>query len=206
MEILFVLKAPLRWLRKLYTWTLRWARAKHAPWALFCIAFMESSFFPVPPDVLLIAMVVADKKKWVRFAFICTLGSVCGALLGYAIGWGFYETVGKLIVKIYHLEHVIEVVGQKYAENAFFTVFTAAFTPIPYKIITIAAGLFRISLTVLIIASVIGRGARFFLVSSALRIFGRRIEHSIEKYFDVFSIIFILLIIIGFLLLRFVFK
>lgn len=201
-----ILQAPIRGLRKMYDWTIHWAKTKQAPYALFGVAFVESSFFPVPPDVLLIAMVVADKKKWWRFAAICTLGSVCGALLGYAIGWWFYEIVGKFIVNTYHLENIVALVEKKYAENAFLTVFTAAFTPIPYKVITIAAGLFKISLGILIVASIIGRAARFFLVALALFIFGEKISKSIEKYFDIISIVFMLLLVGGYMMIKYVWK
>ena len=196
-------KAPMRWIRRLYDWTLHWSKTPQAPYALFGIAFAESSFFPVPPDVLLIAMVVADRKQWIKNALICTTGSVTGALLGYFIGWSLYETVGKLIVETYHLGPVMKLVGQKYAENAFLTVFTAAFTPIPYKVITLAAGLFRISIPVLVLASIVGRGARFFLVAGVLRIFGERVEKAIEKYFDLFSILFLALLIGGFLAIKY---
>ncbi|HNV85813.1 MAG TPA: YqaA family protein [Candidatus Omnitrophota bacterium] len=197
-----IVMAPVRWMRKLYNWTLHWSKTRQAPYALFGIAFAESSFFPIPPDVLLIPTVIADKKGWIRKAAVCTAGSVCGAFLGYFIGWCFFETVGKIIVETYHLEAAVKLVGQKYAENAFLTVFTAAFTPIPYKVITIAGGLFRIPLSVLFVASVLGRGARFFIVAGALRIFGERIEKTIEKYFDVFSIVFIVLLIGGFIVLK----
>ncbi|OGX35664.1 MAG: hypothetical protein A3I43_03935 [Omnitrophica WOR_2 bacterium RIFCSPLOWO2_02_FULL_50_19] len=192
--------------KKLYDWTLLRARTKNASYALFGIAFIESSFFPVPPDVLLIAMVVADRMKWLRYALICTAGSVLGALLGYFIGWGLYETVGKLIVDTYNLHAVVELIGRKYSENAFMTVFTAAFTPIPYKAITITAGLFKISLPVLIAASIIGRAGRFFIVAGVLRIFGKTIADSIEKYFNILSIAFVLLGIIGFILLKYAFR
>jgi membrane protein YqaA with SNARE-associated domain len=198
-----IIRAPIRFLKYLYTWTLHWAKTPQAPYALFGIAFIESSFFPIPPDILLIAMVVAKKEKWLRDAAICTIGSVCGALFGYFIGWSLYETVGKVIVNAYHLQPMMDLVGQKYADNAFLTVFTAAFTPIPYKVITIAAGLFRISIVTLIIASIIGRAGRFFMVAGALRIYGERIAKSIEKYFDIFSIVFILLLIGGFLALKY---
>lgn len=201
-----ILKAPTAWLRKLYDWTIHWAKTPQAPYALFAIAFIESSFFPVPPDVLLIAMVVAQREKWLRNAFICTVGSVSGALLGYVIGWSLYEAIGKFIVDAYHLQAVVELVGRKYQENAFMTVFTAAFTPIPYKVITIAAGLFKISLWTLVIASIIGRAGRFFLVAGSLRIFGKRISDSIERYFDIFSLVFAALLIGGFLLLKYAFK
>lgn len=201
-KITDLLTAPIRWMRKLYDWTLHWSKTRQAPYALFVIAFAESSFFPIPPDVLLIAMVVADRKGWIGKAAICTAGSVCGAFLGYFIGWSLYETVGKAIVEMYHLEAAMQLVGQKYAENAFLTVFTAAFTPIPYKVITIAGGLFQISLLVLFLASLIGRAARFFLVAGALRLFGERVEKTIEKYFDLFSIVFIVLLVGGFVVIK----
>lgn len=196
------LKAPSRGMRRLYDWTIHWSQTPQAPYALFAIAFVESSFFPVPPDVLLIAMVVADRKNWYKIALVCTAGSVTGALLGYWIGWSLFETVGKIIVETYHLESAMKMVGEKYAQNAFLTVFTAAFTPIPYKVITMAAGLFKISLGVLVLASVLGRGARFFLVAGVLRIFGARIERAIEKYFDVFSVVFLILLVGGFLVIK----
>lgn len=197
-----LIQSPLKLFRKLYDWTKHWSKTKQAPYALFCIAFIESSFFPIPPDVLLIAMVVSDRKKWLRNALICTIGSVLGAMLGYLIGLVFYETIGKTIVNSYNLQEVVAIVGRKYSENAFLTVFTAAFTPIPYKVITIAAGLFRISLPTLIIASIIGRAGRFFLVSASLRMFGKKIEDSIEKYFDIFSLIFIIFLVGGFIFLK----
>jgi len=205
-DILYTLKAPLRWIRRLYDWTLHWARTKQAPYALFFIAFIESSFFPIPPDVLLIAMVVAHRKNWIRYATICTIGSVLGALLGYFIGWSLFETVGKFIVQTYNLDAVVKMLGQKYVENAFLVVFTAAFTPIPYKAITITAGLFKISLVTLVIASIVGRAGRFFLVAAALRVFGKKISDSIEKYFDIFSIAFLLLVVAGFLALKYFIK
>jgi Predicted membrane protein len=204
--LLYILKAPLRWIRQLYDWTLHWAKTKQAPYALFLIAFIESSFFPIPPDVLLIAMVVANRKSWLRNAAICTLGSVLGALLGYFIGWSLFETVGKFIVQTYNMEPVVKMLGQKYAENAFLVVFTAAFTPIPYKAITITAGLFKISLVTLVVASIVGRAGRFFLVAGALRVFGKKISDSIEKYFDIFSIVFLVLIVGGFLALKYFIK
>ncbi|MCM8791446.1 MAG: DedA family protein [Candidatus Omnitrophica bacterium] len=194
---------PIRFFRYLYDWTLHWAKTPQAPYALFGIAFIESSFFLIPPDILLIAMVVANRKRWIVDAAVCTVGSVTGAFFGYFIGWSLYETVGKLIVNTYHLQPMMDVVGRKYAENAFLTIFTAAFTPIPYKVITIAAGLFRIPLLTLVTASIIGRAGRFFIVAGALRIFGKKIENTIEKYFDIFSIVFILLLVGGFLAIKY---
>lgn len=198
-----ILRSPITFFKYLYTWTLHWAKTRQAPYALFCIAFIESSFFPIPPDILLIATVAAKRQRWLRLATICTLGSVAGAFLGYFIGWSLYETVGKFIVETYHLQAMMDLIGKKYADNAFLTVFTAAFTPIPYKIITIGAGLFRISLPTLILASLVGRAGRFFIVAAALRVFGEKIEKSIEKYFDILSVLFILLLVGGFLALKY---
>ncbi len=204
--LLRVLKGPTLFLRRLYDWTLHWAKTPRAPAALLGIAFMESSFFPIPPDVLLIPMVIAKPVRWLGFAALCTLGSLLGALLGYAIGWGLYETVGQWIVATYHLEEAMVLVGQKYQENAFLAVFTAAFTPIPFKVFTISAGLFRIDVATLLVASLLGRFGRFFLVAGSLRLFGRRIAATIERYFDVFSLVFAALLIGGFCLVKYVLK
>lgn len=192
--------------RILYDWTVMQSRSKNAPFALFFVAFAESSFFPVPPDVLLIPMVIGERKRWFRYASICTVGSVLGGILGYFIGWGLYESVGKVIINFYNMEAVVKIVGMKYAENAFLAIFTAAFTPIPYKAITITAGVFLISLEVLIIASIIGRAGRFFLVAGILRIFGKKIQDLLEKYFNIFSIIFIVLLIGGFVVFKYLLK
>lgn len=198
-----IIKTPQLLIRKLYDWTVDWSRTPSASWALFFIAFMESSFFPIPPDVLLIAMVVSDPARWFRSALICTIGSVSGAILGYFIGWSLFEMIGRKLVEFYNLEEAMAYVGQKYEENAFLTVFTAAFTPIPYKAITIGAGLFKISLTTMILASLVGRAGRFFLVAGLLNLFGSPIKKMIEKYFDLFTVIFILLLLGGFVLLRY---
>ncbi len=194
--------SPLYWLRKMYDWTLRQSGSPHAPWALFGVAFIESSVFPVPPDVLLVAMTAARREKWLKYACICTAGSVLGALLGYSIGFFLYETVGKWIINTYNLREVMSVIGRKYNDNAFFTVFAASFTPIPYKAITIAAGVFRISLLMLVSASLIGRAGRFFMVSGSIRIFGAGVQKTVEKYFDIFSVAFIILLIGGYLWLK----
>lgn len=200
--IIFVATLPTRGMRKLYDWTLKWSKSKYANLSLFSLAFCESSFFPIPPDVLLIAMTVANRAKWWIFASITTVGSVLGGIFGYYIGVAFFETIGRPIINFYHFQEFIEIVGNKYTENSFLAVFTAAFTPIPYKVFTIAGGVFKISLQDLIIASILGRGGRFFMVAIALRIFGKKISNVIEKYFDILSFVFIALIIIGFLLIK----
>jgi membrane protein YqaA with SNARE-associated domain len=201
--IVTVIKSPARLLRKLYDWTINWSKTKRAPYALFGIAFAESSFFPVPPDTLLIPMTVGNRQRWFVFAAICTVGSVTGAFLGYLIGWALWESVGQPIVDFYHLEASMELVRERYAENAFLAILTAAFTPIPFKVFTIAAGLFKISPIVLLLAASIGRASRFFLVAGLLRVFGRKISDSIEKYFDILSLLFLGLLIGGFLAIKY---
>lgn len=197
-----LLLAPSRFMRKLYNWTLHWSKTKNAKFALFGLAFAESSFFPVPPDVLVIAMTVAHRAKWWLYALIATTGSVTGAILGYYIGFALFESVGQPIVDFYHLQKYFEIVQAKYTENAFLAVFTAAFTPIPFKIFTIAGGVFKINLASLLVGSFFGRAGRFFAVALALRMFGEKISKAIEKYFDILSLLFMALLIGGFLILK----
>ena len=192
----------MNFIRKCYDWTINWAKTKYANWALFCISFAESSFFPVPPDVLLIPMVIAERKKWFKIALICSVGSVLGAMLGYFIGYQFYELIGQKIVDLYNLQGAVDIVSAKYHEHAFLAIFTAAFTPIPFKVFTIVAGLVKISILSLIIASAVGRSARFFIVAGLIRIFGEKIQYFIEKYFNILTIIFVFLLIGGFAILK----
>lgn len=197
-----IFEYPMNFLRKCYDWTINWSKTKYASYALFFIAFAESSFFPVPPDVLLIPMVIAERKKWFQIALICSVGSVCGALLGYVIGYQFYELIGQKIVDLYNLQGAVDIVSAKYHEHAFLAIFTAAFTPIPFKVFTIVAGLVKISITSLIVASAIGRSARFFIVAILIRIFGEKIQYFIEKYFNLLTIIFTILLIGGFCVVK----
>jgi membrane protein YqaA with SNARE-associated domain len=200
-----VLTYPFRLVRRLYDWTIHFAKTKHSNYALFAIAFMESSFFPVPPDVLLIPLVVGQPKKWISKAAICTAGSVVGAFLGYLIGIAFFDVIGRPIIDFYNIQPAIDALGRQYADHAFFTIFTAAFTPIPYKAITIAAGFFEISLLALFLGSLVGRAGRFFIVAGAIRIFGEKIQYTIEKYFNILSIVFVVLLVLGFFALKYIF-
>jgi membrane protein YqaA with SNARE-associated domain len=199
------MKSSTSFLRRSYDWTLSWAGHKHAGWALFTIAFMESSFFLIPPDILLIPMVLARPVRWIWYAGITILGSVLGGILGYTIGIGLWESIGVPIVQFYHLTDAINAIEVQYQNHAFFTIFTAAFTPIPYKVITIASGLFRVPLFTLVIASVIGRGLRFLLVAGLLGIWGEKMKIYIERYFDMFAIAFVILFIGGFILITWIF-
>lgn len=191
-------------IRKLYAWVIGWSEKPQAEKALGGLAFMESSFFPIPPDPLLIAMTTAQPKRYIRYALIATLFSVLGGLLGYLIGALLFETVGAWVIDTYNLHHEFEVIGARYAQNAFLAIFAAAFTPIPYKLITIAAGVFRVNLGIFLVASVLGRGIRFFMVATLMHHFGRRYKDKIEKYIDILSLAFVALIVLGIMALRYI--
>ena len=172
-------------LRKLYFWTLHWADHKCAIPVLFFISFIESSFFPIPPDVLLMAICFSRPKRWFQAAMWCTIASVLGGVFGWYIGWGLWEVVGQPIVKFYHGEAIMEQVKNLYTAWGFWAVLIAAITPIPYKVFTIASGVFAFSLPQLIVASVIGRGFRFFLVAGLIRLFGEKVRKFIETRLEI---------------------
>lgn len=193
-------------MRKLYNWILHWADTPWGPIALFILAFAESSFFPIPPDVLLIALCLGQPKKAFRYALICTVGSVLGAMLGYGIGLGAWDGAMKdWFIPTVFSQDAFNSVGEMYDQWNFWAVFTAGFTPIPYKIFTIAAGVFNINFLMFILASVIGRGARFFLVSFLIWKFGPSIKSFIDKYFNLIAIAFTVLLIGGFVLIKYAF-
>jgi len=196
-------KRALSPIRRMYDWTIDKAGKPNAEKYLAGLAFAESSFFPIPPDVLLIAMGFSNRQKALRYATITTVFSVLGGIAGYAIGYFVFEAVGKPIVTFYHLEPLVDMVQIKYEENAFVTVFTAAFTPIPYKLITIAAGLFHISFAPFMIASVLGRGMRFFIVALVMQKIGPKAKPFIEKYFEWFTLAFTLILVGGFLAVKY---
>lgn len=184
--------------KKIYEWTLRWAQTPYALLALFVFAFVESSFFPVPPDLILIAIILSHPKNWFKAAFICLIGSVLGGMFGYFIGFKVWQVVNPFFFKYVFSESLFLKVKTLYNQYDFWAVFIAGFTPIPYKVFTIAAGVCQINFGVFILASALSRGARFFLVAGLLRIFGEKVKLFIEKYFNILSIIFVLLLIGGF--------
>ncbi len=191
-------------IRRLYNWVLHWAETPYGLPALFLISFAESSFFPIPPDILLMALVLGKPANWVKVAGVCTIGSVMGGLLGYAIGFGFWEMASPFFFDHIFSEEVFGKVVAKYEDNAMLTVFTAAFTPIPFKIITIAAGVCKISVLALIAGSTIGRATRFFIVAGLLARFGEPMKAFIDKYFEILTILFTILLIGGFAVLKLV--
>jgi len=189
--------------RRLYDWVLSWAETPYGAAALFVLAFAESSFFPVPPDVLLIALVLGASRRWLRLALICTAGSVVGGLVGYWIGAALMDTVGMAIVRIYQAEAQYERVQHLYLTYDVWIVFVAAFTPIPFKVFTIASGAMDMTLWSFTLVSLVGRGARFFLVAGLLRIFGQPVRRFIDKYFDLLALLFVVLLIGGFAVLKY---
>ncbi len=189
-------------IKKLYYWTLQWAETKYALPALIILSFAESSFFPIPPDVLLLALCFSRPQHWLKFALWCTVASVAGGVAGYYIGWGLWETVGEPIVAFYHGEEVFEKVQGWYDEFGFMGIVLAAVTPIPYKVFTIASGTMQFDLLQFIGASVVGRGARFFAVALLIRYFGARIKPFFEKHFEVAATVFGILGIGGILAIK----
>ncbi|GJL63944.1 MAG: cytochrome b561 [Nitrospirales bacterium] len=195
---------PASLFRALYEWVIQWAVTPHAKIALLLIAFAESSFFPIPPDVLLIAMGVGAPSRALGFAGICLVGSVVGGMVGYAIGMGIWAVISDWFYAYVpgFTPEVFGKVSMLYSDNAFWAVFAAGFSPIPYKVFTIAAGATHIDFATFVIASILSRGLRFFLVGGALRVFGPSVKHILEKYFDLFSILFLVLLIGGFVLIK----
>ncbi len=190
-------------LRRLYDWVLHWAHTPYGMPAIFLIALIEASVFPIPPDVLLMALVIGRPPQWVRYAAVCTLGSVIGALLGYGIGFAFWHAVDQFFLTYVFSPDVFQLVVGKYEQAAFLTVFTAAFTPIPFKVITIAAGVAEIPIPDLVAGSVLGRAMRFFIVAGLLYRFGPPIRNFIDRYFGLLTIVFTLLLIGGFLAVKY---
>ena len=202
----------MKFVRKMYDWVLHWANTPYGPIALFILAFAEASFFPIPPDALLIALALGFRKKSFRFALICSVASVAGALLGYAIGhfvwWGVDNDFSGVAMFFFNnipgfTKELFFKVQALYEEWDFWIIFTAGFTPIPYKVFTISSGAFNINLIMFLIASIISRSARFFLVSYLIWRFGPQIQSFIDKYFNLLAIAFTVLLIGGFVIIKY---
>jgi len=205
-------KEIMQILRKLYNWVLHWSQTKYGTLALFLLAFAESSFFPIPPDALLIALVLGSSKKAFKFATVCLIGSVTGALLGYAIGHYLWWTPSNEFTGIanFFFNNIPSFTPESfydiqklYVDYDFWIIFTAGFTPLPYKVITISSGAFNINIVMFIVASIISRGARFFLVAALIWKFGPQIKLFIDKYFNWLAIAFTVLLIGGFVAIKY---
>jgi membrane protein YqaA with SNARE-associated domain len=189
-------------LRRLYDWTVAWSERKGAVWALFGIAVIESSVFPIPPDVLLLALAVGSPQRALWFATVTSVGSVIGGMIGYWIGYSAWHAVKGFFIPYIFSQGTFDRVQDLYQGNAFVAILTAAFTPIPYKVFTIAAGVFEVGFLTLVMASILGRSARFFMVGGAIYLFGAQVRVLIEKYFDWLAWALLILGVGGFLALK----
>lgn len=214
-------RLPFKWSRQLYDWVLGWGKSRHGVKALFILSAAEASFFPVPPDALLIALCMGAHRKWVRFALYCSIGSVIGGAIGYFIGWGAFDLIGHYVLEFVaglagsNADDMLKTADFWFNEKVLYgmkvgawAVGLAGFTPIPYKVFTIAAGFFKMNFLVFIIASVISRSARFFVVAGLIGLtfnkYGNRIERFIDKYFNLLAVLFVILLILGFMTIRLV--
>ncbi len=195
----------MKFLRRLYDWVLHWAETPYGTPALFLLAFCESSFFPVPPDILLIALAVGLPKKSLKYALVCSAGSLLGGCFGYLIGWEFMAAIGDTIIQFYGLAGKYSYVRDLYARYDAWIIGVAGFTPIPYKVFTITAGAFKINFIVFFIASLVSRSARFFLIGGLIYKFGAAIQQFIDRYFNLLVIVFTLLLILGFGVVKWIF-
>lgn len=184
--------------KRLYHWTLSLAQSPHAAWALAIVAFAESSFFPLPPDLLLVPMAVAKPKKALFYAGVCTIASVLGGMLGYAIGSLLYDTVGKWLIGLYGYGDKLEALRVFYAQWGWAFILVKGFTPIPYKLVTIVSGLLGYNFFLFVLLSCITRGARFFLIAGAVGYWGDSIKAALEKHFAAFLAIIAVCIVGGF--------
>lgn len=191
-------------LKRLYEWTLEKAGHRHAERWLGAISFMESSFFPIPPDIMLIPMCLAKPERAFRYAFICTIASVIGALLGYAIGYFLFETVGQAILNFYGLGERFESFATQFNDQGWIIVLLAGFTPLPFKVITIAAGATTMPLYILIAAAVIARSARFFLVAALLWKFGEPVKRILDRHFGLITTAIAIIGVGGFVAIRYI--
>lgn len=190
-------------LRKSYNWVLTHAGTPKALWTLIAVSFAESSFFPLPPDPLYIAMILARHQDAWRLAFICTFSSVIGGILGYYIGFGLYETVGEWIIQTYGLQEAFNKFQQGFDKWGFWIVALKGLTPIPYKVVTIFSGVAKLDMSTFIFASCIARGFRFYLVAGLLYFCGPQVRTFIEKHLIVLTTVLLALILGGFLIIKY---
>lgn len=190
-------------IRRLYDWTMGMAAGRHAMWALAAVAFVESSVFPIPPDVLMIPMVLAAREKAFLIAVVATLASVLGGCLGYAIGYGFMDTIGMPILEFYGKAGAFDQLAARFNEYGGWAVLIAGVTPFPYKVITIFSGATHLSLPLFLGVSVLARALRFFIVAGLLWKFGAPIRAFIERWLGPLFTAFVVLLIGGFYALRY---
>lgn len=193
-----------QYIRRLYDWTLRIAAHRHATLGLAGVAFAESSFFPIPPDVILIPMCVARRDRAFFYALICTVSSVIGGFFGYLIGYTLYETIGEPIIRFYGAGADFAALQARYAEWGGWIIFAKGMTPIPYKILTILSGVMKQNLLVFFVASVAARAMRFFLVAALIWKYGAAVQGFIEKRLMLVTMLFFVLLIGGFFAIKYI--
>lgn len=191
-------------LKRLYDVCMEWIQTPYGLVALFVIAFVESSFFPIPPDVFLIALCIAASRKWFKYAAICAVGSVLGGAFGYGLGLWFMDSVGLRIMEFYGFQEKYQIIQNLYQKYDVWAVGAAGFTPLPYKVFTLTAGAFKIDFTRFMLVSLVARSARFFLVAAIIRKFGEPIRVYIDRYFGILTVVFMVLLIGGFVLIKLV--
>ena len=189
-------------IKALYNWTIKLSATRYALWALAIVAFAESSFFPIPPDLLLIPLIIAKPKNAYLIAFIAMIASVLGGGLGYYIGLKLYETVGIIIINFYHAQQLFLEFQAQFNKYGAAAVLFAGVTPFPYKIITISSGIAGMPIYQFFIFSIIARSARFFIIAILLRLYGEPIRNFIERHLNLLFIIFMVLLVLGFLLIK----
>ncbi|MCK0170333.1 DedA family protein [Aliiroseovarius sp. S1123] len=190
-------------IKRLYDWTMGLANTPHALWALAVVAFLESSVFPIPPDVLMIPMIIARPSRAFVIAGVALVASVLGGMFGYYIGWGMFETVGRPVLEFYGKDAYFDDFATRYNEWGAWAVLIAGVTPFPYKVITILSGATGLNFGVFMIASVIARGLRFFIVATLLWKFGAPIRHFIERRLGLLFTVFCILLVGSFYLVKF---
>jgi len=189
-------------LKRTYDWTMEKAASKNSRTWLAAVSFAESSFFPIPPDILMVPMVLADRRNAWRIAALCTIASVVGGIAGYMIGYFLYETIGRWVIDVYHLGDRFEALRQTFVEYGAEILIIKGMTPIPYKLLTITAGVAKLDLWVFIGASIISRSMRFFLVAGLLYWFGTPIRDFIEKRLTLVTSVCAIALVGGFLVVK----
>src|ERR1700683_4057472 len=192
-------------LRRLYDWCVDAAGKPHAAWVLGCVSFAESSFFPVPPDAMLIQMALARPDRAFFFATVCTITSVAGGILGYFIGAELYATLGQWLISLYGYGDKVEAFRDAYAHYGAWIILLKGLTPIPYKIVTITSGFAGFNFVLFIVLSVITHGARFYLVAFLLNRYGDRARHVLEERLGLWTAIFLMVLVIGFIVVARIF-
>ena len=184
--------------RPLYDWTLRMAGHRHAMRYMGAVSFAESSFFPIPPDVMLVPMMLARRDQIWTIALVCTITSVIGGIFGYMIGYFLYDTLGQWLIGAYGLQKGAEDFHHWYAEWGAAIILVKGLTPIPFKLVTIASGLAKFNIGIFIVTALITRGARFFLIAALINKFGAPIQDFIEKRLNLVATAFLVLLVAGF--------